>query len=147
MSVLDDLLEARDASPFDVEWLTILLRDWQLLADLAVADVVLWVPDTEGEFVAASHARPSGAVTLFYRDFVGQKVRQEWRGQITQAFETRIISESADPAWFEETPTRVRAVPVVRPARAASREAGIRFAPDSASRTRRARADSAAARP
>jgi two-component sensor histidine kinase len=117
MSVLDDLLEARDASPFDVEWLTILLRDWQLLADLAVADVVLWVPDAEGEFVAASHARPSGAVTLFYRDFVGQKVRQEWRGQITNAFETRTISESADPAWFEETPTRVRAVPVVRPAR------------------------------
>ena len=122
MSVLGNLLEEREASPFEIEWLSMLLRDWQLLADLAVADVVLWVPDIEGQFVATSHARPSGAATLFYRDFVGQKVRPEWKTQITQAFESQLIVESSAPAWFEETPTRVTTVPVVRAPRPGSAE-------------------------
>jgi two-component system, sensor histidine kinase PdtaS len=122
MSVLGNLLEERGASPFDVEWFTMLLRDWQLLADLSVADVVLWVPDDEGQFVAATHARPSGAATLFYRDFVGQKIRPEWRAQVQQAFDSQEMVDSSAPAWFEETPTRVQTIPVVRPPRPQAEE-------------------------
>jgi two-component system, sensor histidine kinase PdtaS len=75
---------------------------------------VLWVPSAQGSFVAVAHARPSSSATLFYRDFVGQDVRPEWVSQVTQAFETAHIVDSASPDWFEETPTRVRAVPVMR---------------------------------
>ena len=54
------------------------------------------------------------AATLFYRDFVGQEIKPEWRQQVTEAFETAQIVDTAAPDWYEETPTRVRAVPVLR---------------------------------
>jgi two-component sensor histidine kinase len=115
MSTLSELMFAHGLSnEADVEWLHLLVADGQLIADLAFADIVLWVPTPEGDFVAVAHSRPSSAATLFYRDFVGQQIKPEWRDQVQQAFdEVRIVDTSA-PDWYEETPTRVRAVPVLR---------------------------------
>lgn len=115
VSTLSDLVySSTTASEADVEWLHFLIGDWQLLADLAFADIVLWVPTTTGSFIAVAHARPSSSATLFYRDFIGQEIRPEWTEQVTEAFrEVRIVDTSA-PDWYEETPTRVRAVPVQR---------------------------------
>lgn len=98
----------------DIDWLHLLVAEGQLIADLAFADVVLWIPSKSGSFIALAHSRPSSAATLFYRDFVGQELKPEWRGQVTEAFETAQIVDTAAPDWYEETPTRVRAVPVVR---------------------------------
>ncbi|KQV05985.1 sensor histidine kinase [Leifsonia sp. Root112D2] len=114
MSTLSELILAQGRSSVDVEWLHMLVGDWQLLADLAFADIVLWVPTDDDDFVAVAHARPSSAATLFYRDFVGQKIKAEWRAQVTEAYRTAVIVDSAAPDWYEETPTRVRAVPVIR---------------------------------
>ena len=115
MSTLSDLLLAQGRSTeADVEWLHLLLGDGQLLADLAFADIVLWAPSKDGSFVAVAHARPSSSATLFYRDFVGQTIKPEWKRQVTEAFETAHIVDTAAPDWYEETPTRVRAVPVLR---------------------------------
>ena len=75
---------------------------------------MLWVPSGDDGFVAVAHARPSSAATLFYRDFVGQQIKAQWRDLVTEAFETQRIVDSSAPDWFEETPTRVRAVPVMR---------------------------------
>jgi two-component sensor histidine kinase len=115
VSTLSDLVlpEGR-SSEADVEWLHLLVGDWQLLADLAFADIVLWVPSHDGSFLAVAHARPSSSATLFYRDFVGQAIKPEWKAQVTEAFETIKIVDSSAPDWYEETPTRVRAVPVMR---------------------------------
>jgi two-component system, sensor histidine kinase PdtaS len=115
VTTLSDLVLAQGRSDeADVEWLHLLVGDWQLLADLAFADIVLWVPSADDSFVAVAHARPSSSATLFYRDFVGQKVKPEWAAQVTAAFETMSINDSTTPTWYEETPTRVRAVPVMR---------------------------------
>ena len=115
MSTLSDLVQAHGrATEADIDWLHLLVSDLQLLADLAFADIVLWVPTTEGGFVAVTHARPSSSATLFYRDFVGQEVKPEWSGLVTEAFESARIVDSSAPDWYEETPTRVRAVPVLR---------------------------------
>lgn len=115
MSTLSDLVQAQGrSSEADIEWLHSLVGDWQLLADLAFADIVLWVPSRDNSFVAVAHARPSSSATLFYRDFVGQEVKPEWKQQVTEAFETSTIVDTATPQWHEETPTRVRAVPVLR---------------------------------
>ncbi|PZU30392.1 MAG: ATPase, partial [Microbacterium sp.] len=85
-----------------------------LLADLAFADIVIWVPTADDAFIAVAHTRPSGAATLFYRDIVGDLVRPQWHTQVRDAFTRVEIVDSASPDWFEETPTRVRAVPIVR---------------------------------
>ena len=115
MSTLSDLVLAQGRSTAeDVDWLHMLVADGQLLADLAFADIVVWVPSESGSFVAVAHARPSSAATLFYRDFVGQNIKVEWRQQVTQAFETAKIVDTTAPDWYEETPTRVRAIPVLR---------------------------------
>ncbi|PJJ61666.1 sensor histidine kinase [Compostimonas suwonensis] len=115
MSTLSELVHAQGrSSEADVDWLHMLVGDWQLLADLAFADIVLWVPTDNDSFVAVAHARPSSSATLFYRDFVGQTIKSEWRKQVTDAFESAQIIDSAAPDWYEETPTRVRAVPVIR---------------------------------
>jgi len=115
VSTLSDLVQAQGrSSEADIEWLHLLVGDWQLLADLAFADIVLWVPSADGSFVAVAHARPSSSATLFYRDFVGQAVKPEWEHQVTEAFETMTIVDASTPTWYEETPTRVRAVPVLR---------------------------------
>jgi len=115
VSTLSELMLAQGLSTeADAEWLHLLAADGQLLADLAFADIVLWVPTASGSFVAVAHSRPSSAATLFYRDFVGQEIKPEWRDQVRQAFEEVRIVDTSAPDWYEETPTRVRAVPVLR---------------------------------
>ena len=115
VSTLSELVLAQGrSSQADVDWLHMLVGDLQLLADLAFADIVLWVPSGDDDFVAVAHARPSSAATLFYRDFVGQQIKSQWRDLVTQAFETARIVDSSAPDWYEEMPTRVRAVPVMR---------------------------------
>jgi len=123
VSTLSDLVQAQGrSSDADIEWLHLLVGDWQLLADLAFADIVLWVPSADGSFVAVAHARPSSSATLFYRDFVGQAIKSEWRTQVTEAFEGARIVDTGAPTWYEETPTRVRAVPVLRRLSPSSKE-------------------------
>lgn len=115
MSTLSDLVLAQGRSDdADGEWLHLLVGDWQLLADLTFADIVLWVPTLDDDFVAVAHARPSSSATLFYRDFISQPIKPEWKEQVSEAFRSARIVESDAPDWFEETPTRVRAVPVLR---------------------------------
>ncbi len=115
MSTLSDLVEAHGrASAVDIEWLHLLLADSQLLADLAFADIVLWVPTRDDDFIAAALARPSGAATLFYRDVVGQRIKPMWRRQVEEAYRTRRIVDTDAPDWYGEAATHVRAVPVFR---------------------------------
>ncbi|WP_111718486.1 sensor histidine kinase [Homoserinimonas sp. OAct 916] len=115
MSALSNLVQAHGyVDERNIEWLHLLVGDWQLLADLAAADIVLWVPTTEGSFVAVAHARPSSSATLFYRDFVGQLIKSEWEEQVLEAYTTGQIVDSTHPAWYEEVPTHVLAVPVIR---------------------------------
>lgn len=115
MSTLSDLVQEHGfAVDADIDWLHLLVNELQLMADLSFADIVLWVPTREGSFVAAAHSRPSSAATLFYRDFVGREIKPEWIGLVAAAFDTATITDSATPDWYEETPTRVRAVPVLR---------------------------------
>jgi len=126
VSTLSDLVYAQGRSTAeDVEWLHRLAGDGQLLADLAFADIVVWVPTPDDSFIAVAHTRPSGAATLFYRDIVGDAVRPQWRTQVKDAFTQVRMVDSASPDWFEETPTRVRAVPIVRERAGEGRETRV----------------------
>lgn len=70
----------------DIEWLHLLISEWQLIADLSMADLVLWIRDSSGGFFALSNARPSSAPTLFYRDIAGSEAPKQWRDGLEQAF-------------------------------------------------------------
>ena len=115
MPTLAELVLAQgDRDSADVDWLHMLVSDMQLLADLAFADLVLWVPNASDGFTSVSHSRPSSAATLFYRDFVGQSVPSDWLVLVNEAYRTGEIVDSSALDWFEEIPTRLRAIPVRR---------------------------------
>ena len=112
MPTVTDLLFTSALTEPDAEWLHSLVGDWQFIADLALADLVLWIPDRDGQLAAAAHARPSGAATVFYRDLIGQPMKPEWRALADQAMrEGRAVSAEA-PDWYEHAATRLKAIPV-----------------------------------
>ncbi|WP_449277679.1 sensor histidine kinase [Leucobacter sp. GX24907] len=98
----------------EVEWLEMLVLDWPLLADLALGDVVLWVPSNDGNYLAVVHSRPAGSFTLFYRDVIGEFLRADWRELIDEAMTTREPVASTAPAWYEENPMKLTAYSVSR---------------------------------
>jgi two-component sensor histidine kinase len=82
------LLEAPHLQDGDVEWLHLLVGDWQIIADLAFGDLALWLPDEQGDFRASAHVRPSTAHTRFPTDFVGETAEESDHPIIEHAFET-----------------------------------------------------------
>jgi two-component sensor histidine kinase len=115
VSTLSEINKAHGvATAADIEWLALLQSDWQILADLVFADLILWLPTQDGGFVAAGHARPSSAATIFYRDISGEPIRKEWAAQVTQAFESGATVDTKAQAGSDGTTTRLSAIPVRR---------------------------------
>lgn len=98
----------------DIEWLHELIADWQVIADLSFADLVLWISDGEGSFVAAGHARPSSTATIFYRDITGNSVHSSWLTLIAKAFDTGQIVEDVEVGQYQGVPATLSAIPVFR---------------------------------
>ena len=113
MSTLSQLISDHGVpNKANIEWLTRLQSEWQLVADLLFADLVLWVPTKDGSFVAVGHARPSSAATVFYRDISGEPIRKEWLAPVKQAFESGEIVEQKSSDTVAGLPTRFSAIPV-----------------------------------
>ncbi len=95
-----------------IEWLELLMLDGPLLADLALGDVVLWVPAKDGNYLAVAHNRPAGSVTLFYRDVLGDYLREDWLPIVDEAMATRTAVDSRAPVWYEENAMKLTAYSV-----------------------------------
>jgi two-component sensor histidine kinase len=112
-SLNDVLREQTDLDAADVEWLHLLLSDWQLLSDLSFADLVLWVPAGAGKWYAGAHVRPTTGPMVFFDDVVGRLVDRGRRPLLDQAFNELRIVRGRDPEWRDDTPIREEAIPVV----------------------------------
>ncbi len=92
MSILADLRAADSGfAEEDVDWLHVLVGDWQLIADLSFADLVLWVPKPRDEgvdFVVAAQCRPTTGLTVFPTDAVGDRPAPRHRALIDRAYQT-----------------------------------------------------------
>ncbi len=118
MSTLNQLVARHsDLPPSDVEWLHLLVGDWQMISDLAFADLVLWLPTGDG-YVAVAHARPTTGATVHYDDVVGNPAPDGQRPQLDRAMSEVAIQRSREPRWFGTYAVREEAVPVVRMGRA-----------------------------
>jgi two-component sensor histidine kinase len=102
----------------DLEWLHLLVGDWQVVSDLAFADLVLWLPTSDGDFVAIGQCRPSTGATVHYDDVVGSRAPEGQRPQLQRALDERRPQRSREPRWFGSYAVREEAVPVVRDGRA-----------------------------
>ncbi|HEX5534913.1 MAG TPA: histidine kinase N-terminal domain-containing protein [Actinomycetales bacterium] len=119
MPTLNDLVRRYgDLDDAEREWLHLLVGDWQLIADLSFADLVLWLPTGAGdEYVAVAHCRPSTGATVYYEDQVGRRLLRGRRPQLDRAMDARRIYRERDPEWLRDVPVREEAIPVVRQGR------------------------------
>ncbi|WP_112243703.1 sensor histidine kinase [Kribbella monticola] len=99
----------------DLDRLQLLVSDWQMLADLSFADLVLWLPDTEGlGFWAGAQMRPTTGPTAYLDDIVGSFIPRDRRPLLDQAYDGGRICREGDPEWRDDVPVRVETIPVRR---------------------------------
>src|SRR5437764_7917065 len=92
---------ARGLTPLtgaDIEWLHALVSDWQLLADLSFADLVLWalLRDRQG-WVALAQMRPTTGPTTLDDDLVASRIGRGERPLVDAAREECRICREGDP--------------------------------------------------
>lgn len=101
MGSLDRLAgERTDLAPADVAHLQALVGAWALVADLAMSDLVLWLPTwNSGGWVAAALVRPATAPTGVPEDVVGTFLPRGRQRVLDRAAATgRIVSEPGGAA-------------------------------------------------
>src|SRR3984885_9620761 len=95
----------------DLEWLHALISDWQLLADLSFADLVLWAPlaqdddeDDDGgtwpggaSWTALAQRRPTTAPTALPDDIVGTVRPRREQPLLAAAYLDRRVCREGDP--------------------------------------------------
>jgi two-component system, sensor histidine kinase PdtaS len=116
---LNDLARSRtDLGDADIEWLHALVSDWQLLADLSFADLILWAPARyQGGWLAVAQMRPTTGPTALQDDIVGTLAEPEDQQLLEQAREQRRIGRESDPDWTSGVPVRTEVIPVTRAGR------------------------------
>ncbi|GIH44178.1 histidine kinase [Microbispora corallina] len=116
MPTLSDLVSRHTAlDSKDLDWIHSLVSDWQLLADLSFADLILWVPDQAGTgWVAVAQMRPTTGPTVYHDDVVGMPVTRGERPLIDIAWNERRICREGDPDWSSGVPVREETIPVRR---------------------------------
>ncbi|MFL6137018.1 MAG: sensor histidine kinase [Frankiaceae bacterium] len=105
----------------DAEWLHLLLGEWQLLADVSFADLLLWAPlrgaGPPTDFLAIGQMRPTTGPTAFQDDMVGTVVRAGQRPLVDAAYAEGRICREGDPEWLDGVPVREETIPVRRAGR------------------------------
>ncbi|MHA7269940.1 sensor histidine kinase [Arthrobacter sp. HLT1-20] len=116
MAIFADMIrESSNLGPGDAEWLHLLVGDWQMIADLSFADLVLWFPSEGNEYVALAHVRPSTSHTMFHADFVGDPIQPELDPLVRAAWASQNIERSHETKiWNSDMAMRVEAIPMVR---------------------------------
>ena len=116
---LNDLATSRTSlGDADVEWLHALVSDWQLLADLSFADLILWAPvRDDGGWLALAQMRPTTGPTSLQDDVVGTVAGPEDQRLLNVARDERRIWRESDPDWTNGVPVRTEAIPVTRAGR------------------------------
>ena len=96
MADFSQILATRpDFDDRDREWLHHLVADWQVVADLSFADLLLLIKNGEGRYVVAEQCRPSTMVTLRADDIVGKVVPEDQTAELDAAMEGEGVYRSS----------------------------------------------------
>jgi two-component sensor histidine kinase len=121
MSALTDTLAARTSlTDEQVDHIARLVGEWQLLSDLAFADLLLWVPvalpsneaGSEPAFLCVAQCRPTTGPTAYQHDQVGVLLRGQRAAPLRIAYSESRIFREVDPDWEGDLPIRREAIPV-----------------------------------
>lgn len=119
MAQLEDLVRERSPlTPGQIHRLHELTADWQMLADLSFADLILWVPLRKDSkswptgHVAVAHIRPTTAATVFAHDVIGEEIAWGIRGRIDAALSNGEIIRDSEPEQVGELLIKEETIPV-----------------------------------
>jgi two-component system, sensor histidine kinase PdtaS len=118
MTSLQELVETHTSlTDADIDHLQALVSDWQILADLSFADLLLFCRidpphDDEEEYIVIAQMRPYTAQTLYTEDLVGRVFSDIERRAVSTALRDERIVREGDPDWSTGVPVREEAIPV-----------------------------------
>ncbi len=111
MSTLGELCRQHTSLTRDeINHLKQLVSEWGLLADLCFADLLLYVPSSDNEWLIVAQVRPATGQTIYLADYVGVPADNE-RPLLTSAFDSGEINEGEIAVDLPE-PARMLAIPV-----------------------------------
>ncbi|CAN5904252.1 PAS domain-containing sensor histidine kinase [soil metagenome] len=117
MTLLENLLTHRSALADEaVDHLQALLGEWQTLADMSFADLLLWVrcelADERPAYLCVGQMRPYTTQTIYTEDLVGQVFPASARPMVGRALVEQRVIRDADPDWSTGVPVREEAIPI-----------------------------------
>ena len=123
MSTLSELLAQHTHLPgAAVGHLQRIVAEWQLLADLSFADLLMWVPlsvtdaadpaDPAQDFLCVAHVRPTTGPTAHPEDVVGTRAADTEFPWLGAALGEGRIWRDEVPRWLNGIPVRREAMPV-----------------------------------
>jgi two-component sensor histidine kinase len=120
MPNIEDYIEGK--SPLSNEQiyrLRELIADWQLLADLSFADLIMWVPLRKDfkswptGYIAVAHIRPTTSATVFANDVIGDEISWGARPHIDEALSKAEIVRDTEPEKVGELMIKEETTPVI----------------------------------
>jgi len=97
----------------EVDQLSAITTDWQLLADLSFSDLLMFVRDVEtDELLVVAQMRPYTAQTIYYEDLIGQRFAPGDRPAVKRAMASGRIVRDGEPDWSTGVPVREEAIPI-----------------------------------
>ncbi len=97
----------------EIDHLQRLIGEWGMLADLSFADLLLYVPGTDGRWIVIAHVRPATGQTVYQMDYVGTPAEVELP-LLDKAFQSGEICEGEIEVEAVPEPVRMMATPVRR---------------------------------
>src|SRR3954471_18356814 len=88
MATLAELIRQRTAlSRDETHHLQRLVSDWGMLADFCFADLLLYLPTRDGQWVVVAQVRPATGQTLYLNDYVGAVANPDELAILSHAYE------------------------------------------------------------
>lgn len=106
-------------SPEQIHRLRELVADWQLLADLSFADLIMWVPLRKDfkswptGYIAVAHIRPTTSATVFANDVIGDEIAWGSRPRIDEALSKAEIVRDTEPEKIGDLMIKEETIPVI----------------------------------
>ncbi|MDR1767430.1 MAG: PAS domain-containing sensor histidine kinase [Propionibacteriaceae bacterium] len=113
-SISEVVFEKTSLSADDAAWLERLVGEWTILADLAFADLILWVPDRDDNiFWAVAQIRPNTGPTSLEDDVVGEEIVYDPEHLVTEAYLSHEPAHTSGSKLHAGIPVEGRAIPVM----------------------------------
>lgn len=109
---ISELGDDTSLSESEISRLSELISEWQMLADLSFADLVLWAHAKDSGLIAIAQVRPMTSATVFTQDLVGTKVDGEQEIEISNALTTGAMIRDQEPTRIGEFNVKEEYVPV-----------------------------------